>query len=98
MNQIEMNLNGPTAPRPEFFRLPAPRKRDPFFGLSRGWYYKAAAAGEIKMVSVRQRGALRGVRLVVLDSVLAYIGRSANTPGAGRPDRLDCVAGTGAVA
>lgn len=61
----------------EFFRLPAPGKRDPFFGLSRGWYYKAHAAGEIRMVAVRQRGALRGVRLVAYDSVCAYIHRAA---------------------
>ena len=61
----------------EFFRLPAPGKRDPHFGLSRGWHYKASAIGEIKMVAVRQRGALRGVRLVVYDSVAGYIRRSA---------------------
>jgi hypothetical protein len=62
--------------RVEFFRLPHPGKRDPHFGLSRGWYYKAHAAGEIRMVAVRQRGALRGVRLVVYDSVMDYIRRS----------------------
>ena len=61
----------------EFFRLPAPGKRDPFFGLSRGWYYKAAAMGEIKMVALRQRDSLRGVRLVVYESVVAYIRRAA---------------------
>lgn len=61
----------------EFFRLPAPGKRDPYFGLSRGWYYKASTLGEIKMVAVRQRGALRGVRLVVYDSVCDYIRRAA---------------------
>jgi hypothetical protein len=55
------------------FLLRAPGKRDPYFGLSRSWHYKAAALGEIKMVAVRQRNALRGVRLVVLDSVLEYI-------------------------
>jgi hypothetical protein len=52
-----------TTQRVEFFRLPAPGKRDPFFGLSRGWYYKAAAVGEIRMV-------------VAYDSVLDYIRRS----------------------
>ena len=76
-----LTLNPPstlTAPqRVEFFRLPAPGKRDPHFGLSRGWYYKAAGLGEIKMVALRQRGALRGVRLVVYDSVCAYIHRAA---------------------
>lgn len=66
-----------TPQRVEFFRLPAPGKRDPHFGLSRGWYYKSAELGEIKMVSIRQRGALRGVRLVVYDSVCAYIHRAS---------------------
>jgi len=80
-----MNSNTPTptdaaAHRVEFFRLPSPGKRDPFFGLSRGWYYKAAAHGEIKMIALRQRNALRGVRLVVYDSVLDYINRAINTP------------------
>jgi hypothetical protein len=70
---------GSISPRVEFFRLPAPGKRDPHFGLSRGWYYKAAALGEIRMIAVRQRGALRGVRLVVYDSVADYIWRSART-------------------
>lgn len=74
-NPIPPN-NDPTGHRVEFFRLPAPGKRDPYFGLSRGWYYKAAAAGEIRMVAVRQRNALRGVTLVVYDSVAAYIRRS----------------------
>ena len=63
--------------RVEFFRLPQPGKRDPYFGLSRAWYYKAASLGEIKMIAVRQRGALRGVRLVVYDSVADYIRRAA---------------------
>ena len=77
MNSIELIPTAAPVPhRVEFFRLPAPGKRDPYFGLSRGWYYKAAALGEIKLVAVRQRGALRGVRLVVLDSVVAYIRRS----------------------
>lgn len=67
-----------TAHRVEFFRLPPPGKRDPFFGLSRGWYYKAAAAGEIKMVAIRNRGAVRGVRLVAYDSVVDYVWRSMN--------------------
>lgn len=64
--------------RIEFFRLPSPGKRDPHFGLSRGWYYKAAAAGDIKMVALRQRDALRGVRLVVYSSVVAFIRRAAD--------------------
>ena len=61
----------------EFFRLPPPGKRDPYFGLSRSWYYMAAASGEIKMVSLRRRNAARGVRLIVYDSVAEYIRRAS---------------------
>jgi len=78
---ITPSNNGNVLHRVEFFRLPAPGKRDPFFGLSRGWYYKAAAAGEIRMVAVRQRGAVRGVRLVAYDSVCDYIRRAAEQRG-----------------
>lgn len=82
------------APRVEFFRLPGPRQRDPFFGLSRGWYYKAASLGEIKMIAVRRRNALRGVRLIVYDSVADHIRRAAmvaveaTTPTANGVDEL----------
>ena len=64
MNSVaQIPPQNPAAPhRVEFFRLPQPGKRDPFFGLSRGWYYKAEAAGEIRMVAIRNRGAVRGVR------------------------------------
>lgn len=61
----------------EFFRIPAPGKRDEHFGLSRAWYYQAAALGEIKMVAIRRRGTVRGVRLVVYDSVRDYIRRAS---------------------
>ena len=81
MNSVAQTLQqNQAASHPvEFFRLPQPGKRDPFFGLSRGWYYKAHAAGEIRLVAIRQRGALRGVRLVAYDSVCAYIRRAAQT-------------------
>jgi hypothetical protein len=83
MNSItSLHVPSVASPRVEFFRLPAPGKRDPFFGLSRGWFYKAASLGEIKMVSVRQRNALRGVRLVVYDSVADYIRRAGNLASA----------------
>ncbi|MDB6126521.1 MAG: hypothetical protein JWM35_417 [Verrucomicrobia bacterium] len=60
----------------EYYRLPKSGGRDPHFGFSRSWYYKAAASGEIQLVSIRQRNALRGVRLIVYDSVVDFIRRS----------------------
>jgi hypothetical protein len=82
MNSLLLDQPSPetTTRRVEFFRLPGPGKRDPFFGLSRGWYYKAESLGEIKMISVRRRNALRGVRLVVYDSVADHIRRAAEMP------------------
>lgn len=36
--------------RVEFFRLPAPGKRDPHFGLSRGWYYKRSVLSKPRWI------------------------------------------------
>ena len=83
MDSITPTVADASKQRVEFFRLPAPGKRDPYFGLSRGWYYKAAVLGEIRMVALRQRGALRGVRLVAYDSVCDYIRRANGAADAG---------------
>jgi hypothetical protein len=87
MNSLLLNPPSPetTTRRVEFFRLPGPGKRDPFFGLSRGWYYKAESLGEIKIISVRRRNALRGVRLVVYDSVADHIRRAGKSTEAATP-------------
>lgn len=89
MNSVaQIPPQNPAAPhRVEVFRLPQPGKRDPHFGLSRAWYYKAATLGEIRMIAVRQRGALRGVRLVVYDSVADYIRRAGEEATASREAR-----------
>jgi hypothetical protein len=34
--------------RPEFFRLPKGRERDPFFGLSRACFYEGGATGLVE--------------------------------------------------
>jgi hypothetical protein len=73
------------AHRVKFFRLPPPVKRDPFSGLSRGWYYKAEAAGEIRMVAIRNRGAVRGVRMAAYDSVMDYIRRAMGEGASRKP-------------
>lgn len=68
--------------RPEWIRIPKPGNTCPWCGLTRSHLYNLAAAGRIKTVSLRERGKSRGVRLVSLDSVLAYIAKLAETPEA----------------
>jgi hypothetical protein len=71
---------GPVTLPIEFFRLPRLGGRDPHFGLSRSWYYKAGELGEIRLVSLRRRGMIRGVRLVSYDSVIEHIRRASAQP------------------
>lgn len=54
-----------------------PPKRGPeyFSGFTRPKLYQLAAEGKIKTASIRENGALKGVRLFHLASVLAYIER-----------------------
>ena len=58
---------------PECFRLPRASQRDPYFGLSRSWFYSAERDGRLAMIRLRQRGKLRGVTLVPYDAVAALI-------------------------
>jgi hypothetical protein len=57
---------------PEFFRLPT-RGTDPYFGLTRPWYYNAINDGLIKSVSLRRPGTTKGVRLINFQSVRDYL-------------------------
>jgi hypothetical protein len=57
---------------PEFFRLPTDGP-DPYFGLTRSWYYSAEKLGKLRLVRLRDRGKLRGVTLVPYDAVSAFI-------------------------
>jgi len=58
--------------RPETFRPPK-RGGDPYFGLTRSWYYKAEADGLLRLIRLRSRGKQRGVTLVPYDDVAALI-------------------------
>ena len=58
--------------RPEFFRLPS-TGHDPYFGLSRSFYYEGENRGYWKLARIRERGKLRGVTLVPYDSVAAFV-------------------------
>jgi len=63
----------------EFYRLPKPGTLDPIFQLSRSTWnilILPCAANDFKppiqSVSLRKRGSVRGVRLIVADSARAY--------------------------
>jgi hypothetical protein len=58
--------------RPEFYRLPK-RGGDPYFNLTRSWYYQAEKHGLLTLVRLRQRGRRRGVTLVSFNQIAALI-------------------------
>jgi hypothetical protein len=66
--------------RPEFLRLPKPRTLCPFSGLSRSKMNElvlpCAANGfkpPVRSISLRNRNQVKAVRLVVYDSLMAYL-------------------------
>jgi len=66
--------------RPEWIRLPSPKGRCPYTGLSRSVLYSLitpSAANDyktpVKCAHLRRRGAERGVRLISYDSLMAYL-------------------------
>ena len=71
----------PQGTHPEFIRMPNNRHACPYTGLSRSFLYGLATEGKIRTVSLRRRGAVRGVRLIDLDSLLSYIRESSAGSG-----------------
>lgn len=67
--------------RPEFIRLPT-KGRDPFFGLTRSYFYQLIERGQIESFTLRERGKKNGCRLVSYDSVRDFIlkHREGGTP------------------
>ena len=66
--------------KPEWLRLPAPGRRCPFTGLSRSTLNELTIPGPandgsppVKSVVLRKRGALRGIRLISYDSLMAHL-------------------------
>lgn len=66
--------------KPEWLRLPAPGSRCPFTGLSRSTLNELTIPGPandgippVKSVVLRKRGALRGIRLISYDSLMAHL-------------------------
>jgi hypothetical protein len=56
--------------KPEWIRVPEAVRVS---GISRSSLYELIAAGKIKSFSNRQRGAVRGIRLISYDSLMAYL-------------------------
>jgi hypothetical protein len=70
---------------PEFIRLPKAGSREPFTGLSRSKLNQLILPNPengfkppVRSVVLRKRGAIRGVRLIFLDSLVAYIREQAD--------------------
>jgi hypothetical protein len=61
------------AARPEFYRLPKGSGGDPFFHVTRTFYYEGERRGYWKLARLRDRGKLRGVTLVPYDAVAAFV-------------------------
>lgn len=63
------------AQRPEFFRLPKPGVGDPYFGLSRSFYYLAEARGWLTLVRICGEGKERGITLIPFREVAAFVAK-----------------------
>lgn len=57
---------------PETFRMPK-RGGDPYFNLTRGFYYNLEKRGLIRLIRIRDRGKIRGVVLIPFDAVKQLI-------------------------
>jgi hypothetical protein len=69
VGQLGTSLAG----RPEFYRLPRGSGGDPFFHLTRTFYYEGEKRGYWRLARIRERGKLRGVTLVPYDAVAAFV-------------------------
>lgn len=77
LNETEVNRGWKY---PEFLRLPKTGSRCPITGLSRTTLNELTLPTKandyrppVKSVSIRKRGALRGVRLIPTDALLGYL-------------------------
>ena len=65
---------------PETFRLPKSGERDPYFCLTRSYYYRAEAEGRLKLKRLISPGCKRGITLVVSDDVRKMLASGACAP------------------
>lgn len=68
--------------KPEFIRLPKPGKLCPHTGLSRSKMNELilpcqanAFKPPVRSVSLKKRGQIRGVRLIIFDSLMGYLSK-----------------------
>ncbi|MFZ4765937.1 MAG: hypothetical protein ACOYMN_13385 [Roseimicrobium sp.] len=74
------------APLPVWVRLPPNGTAEPFTGLRRSAIYRLIEEGKVRSAVIRsKRGALRGVRVLHLGSVLDYLDSCADEPRADEP-------------
>jgi hypothetical protein len=58
---------------PEWIRLPRPGEHEPRTGLTRSVISRLCAEGKVKSITLRERGKLRGCRLVSLESLILFL-------------------------
>ena len=59
--------------RPEWVRLPKPGQHCNITGLGRSFLAKLVREGKVDSISLRERGAKKGVRLIRYDSLMSFI-------------------------
>ena len=69
----EMMADRDESSRPIWVRAPRGGSTEHYTGLSRGKMYELEAAGLIKTASLKPKGAIRGVKLFSLASLLTYV-------------------------
>ena len=86
----------------QYLRLPRSRSKDPIFGLSRSTWNNLILPTvanrqqpPVKSVSLRRNGALRGTRLIVVESAIAFFTKleAEQNP----PASPECPQGTGTL-
>lgn len=63
----------PIIARPEYIRLPKQGQACPWTGLGRSKLWEILQTGRVRSVCLRKPGALKGARLVNLESLLCYL-------------------------
>ena len=64
----------PLTQRPPItFRLPKPGVPDPYFGLSRAYYYTLEQRGVLKLVRITEEGKERGITLIPYKDMLRFV-------------------------